>query len=81
MPSRKSMQDVRPLDDLLLHAVVQVVVHLLDELVVGQAVEVDVLVVVGHRGGSGGAEGWVPSCWGFHIVEPCRMMELRGPRI
>ena len=41
-------QDVRPLDDLVLHAVVEVVVHLLDELVVGQGVEVDVLGVVGH---------------------------------
>ena len=40
---------LRALDDLLAHAVVQVVVHLLDELVVGEAGEVDVLVVVGHR--------------------------------
>ena len=41
-------QDVRALDDLLAHPVVEVVVHLLDELVVGQGVEVDVLEVVGH---------------------------------
>ena len=48
-------QDVRALDDLVLHAVVQVVVHLLDELVVGEGVEVDVLEVVGHRRAPGGA--------------------------
>ena len=35
-----------PCDDLVRHAVVQVVVHLLDELVVGKPVEVDVRVVV-----------------------------------
>ena len=39
-------QDVRPLDDLGRHAVVEVVVHLLDELVVGQGREVDLLVLV-----------------------------------
>src|SRR5262245_42003765 len=41
-------QDLRPLDDLVLHPVVEIVVHLLDELVVGQRVEIDVLVVVRH---------------------------------
>ena len=34
--------------DLLLQAVVEVVVHLLDEFVVGERVEVE--IVVGHRG-------------------------------
>ena len=41
-------QDVRPLDDLVLHPVVEVVVHLLDELVVRERCEVDLLVVVRH---------------------------------
>src|SRR4029450_3915761 len=45
-------QDLRPLDDLVLHPVVEVVVHLLDELVVREGVEVDVLQVVGHRFGA-----------------------------
>src|SRR5204863_114194 len=40
-------QDLRPLDDLVAHAVVEVVVHLFDELVVAESVEVD-LFVVGH---------------------------------
>ncbi len=39
-------QDVRALDDLVGEAVVEVVVHLRDELVVGSAAEVD--LVVGH---------------------------------
>ena len=43
-------QDVRALDDLGGHAVVEVVVHLLGELVVGQRREVDLRVLVlGHR--------------------------------
>ena len=41
-------EDVRALDDLRRHAVVEVVVHLLDELVVGQRREVEVLVRVRH---------------------------------
>ena len=66
------------------HPVVQVVVHLLDELVVAQRLEVD-LFVVGHA--------WllpdrlrrrlrtaIIARRGFHIVERCRMME-RGPGI
>ncbi len=43
-----AQQDVRALDDLRRHAVVEIVVHLLGELGVGQTREVDVLVVVGH---------------------------------
>ena len=39
-------EDVRPRDDLFAQAVVQVVLHLLGELVVGQAREVDVLIIV-----------------------------------
>ena len=43
-------QDVRALDDLVGHAVVEVVLHLLDELVVLQRREIDFLVVVlSHR--------------------------------
>ena len=53
-----SEQDLGPLDDLLFHPVVQIVVHLLDELLVGQGVEVDVLVIVGHVVRSG------PWWWG-----------------
>ena len=50
-------QDVRALDDLRRHAVVQVVVHLLDELVVGERLEIERLVVLtlvwGHPHASG----------------------------
>ena len=47
-------QDVRPLHDLGRHAVVQVVVHLLDQLVVGERREIErlaALVVVARVGG------------------------------
>jgi len=67
-------QDVGPLDDLGGHAVVEVVVHLLGELVVGKRREVDLRVLVlRHR-----LLSW---CTGFHMVEPCRMMEPLGSRI
>ena len=64
-------QDVRALDDLVGQAVVEVVVHLLGELVVGQRREVDlcesssVIPVMLLRTVGGG----------FHDAERCRMME------
>ncbi len=42
-------EDRRALDDLLGQAVVEVVVHLLDELVVVQGREIDVVALIGHR--------------------------------
>src|SRR4029079_16881739 len=72
-------EDRRPLHDLVLHAVIEVVVHLLDELVVGQGVEIDVLEIVRHgvelRIASVAMWGGVATV-GFHIVERCGMMEL-----
>ena len=78
-PPAAAEQDVRALGDLGGHAVVQVVVHLLDELVVGEAREVDVLVLV-RPSSRAPAVGAVPArCRGFHIVERCRIVERRGP--
>ena len=69
-----AQQDVRALDDLGRHAVVQVVVHLLGELGVGQRREIDLRVLVlGHPG--------LLRSRGFHDVELCRIMELARMRI
>ena len=65
-------QDVRALDDLGGHAVVEVVVHLFGELVVGERREVDLCVLVLSFSA-------LLAFRGFHIVEPCRMMELPWP--
>ena len=74
-------QDVRALDDLVGQAVVEVVVHLLDELVVGQAREVE-LLVVGHAGPPAASRGSSAARrdrrpgrpgWWFHNAEPCRI--------
>ena len=54
-------QDVRSLDDLGGEPVVEVVVHLRDELVVGQGLQIE--VVVGHRRS-------------FRIVEQCCIVEF-----
>ncbi len=67
-------EDVRPLDDLFLHSVVQIVVHLLDELVVGQCREIDLFVFVRHVVLLTGAMSIVS---GFHDTARCRMMERR----
>ena len=73
-------QDVGALDDLGRHPVVEVVVHLLGELVVGQRGEVDLRVLVlAHRRISSAVGGGVDTfpATGFHDVELCRMMEPR----
>ena len=68
-------QDVRALDDLGGHAVVQVVVHLLGQLGVGQGGEIDLGVfVLGHCRPSPGRSA--ARCV-FHNAERCRMMEQR----
>ena len=56
-------QDVRPLDDLVGEPVVEVVVHLGDELVVRQRLQVE--VVVSHPGSAV-----------FRIVEQCCIVEF-----
>ena len=77
-----TQQDVRALDDLGGHAVVEVVVHLLGELVVGQRREIDLRVLVlGHP-----VDSWpgVPRCgtvpydgttWTQNLAEPRRRVQ------
>ena len=55
-------QDVGPLDDLVGQAVVEIVVHLRDELGVGQDLEVEVVVRHGQCS--------------FHIAEQCCIVEF-----
>ena len=69
-------QDGGALDDLVGEAVVEIVVHLLDQLVVGQRGEVDlVVVVVTHDVPHGMRPGIRPSDSGFHHAERIRIVE------
>ena len=86
-----AQEDVRPLDDLGLHAVVEVVVHLLGQLVVAEGREVDVLgLVVRHAGAppavasrSSPQSGGFPRCGTvpYHGTPAIRSLVQREPDV